>query len=88
VTRLFAQPKGGFIAGPVGYGDSMIVMEVTDITPPTPDPTSEEFKKMQQTLNDAIKTDILMTMVAGYEQELGTNINGELMQKLRSDAQQ
>ncbi len=88
VTRLFAQPKGGFVSGPVGFGDSMIVMEVTDITAPEPDVTSKDYTDLKATLLDALSTDQLMTVITGYEKTLGTVVNTQLLSKLASDAGQ
>src|SRR5690606_24700147 len=83
VTKLFAQPKGGFTSGPVGYGDAMIVMQVSDVTAPAFDKTSEDTQKLQETLDSALQTDIWRTMISGYEQSLGTVVNTQLMQQLR-----
>lgn len=88
VTRLFAQPKGGFVAGPVGFGDSMIVMEVTDIAEPEPDTKSKDYTDLKATLSDALSTDQLMTVITGYEQTLGTVVNTQLLSKLAADAGQ
>lgn len=83
VTKLFAQPKGGFASGPVGYGDAMIVMQVSDVTAPDFDKVSEDTQELHDTLDTALQTDMLLTVVSGYEQSLGTVVNTQLMQQLR-----
>lgn len=83
VTKLFAQPKNGFTTGPVGYGDAMIVMQVSDVQVPELDKTSEDAQTLHETLDNALQTDILMTMISGYERSLGTVVNTQLMQQLR-----
>ena len=88
VTRLFAQPKGGFTSGPVGFGDSMIVMQVTNIIAPEPDVTSENYIDLKSTLKDALSTDQLMTVITGYEKTLGTVVNTQLLSTLASDSGQ
>ncbi|MDO8289277.1 MAG: SurA N-terminal domain-containing protein [Parvibaculum sp.] len=82
VTRVFAVPQGGFTFGPVGFGDSMLVMQVTRIDLPEPDKTTDEYEAMDKTLTDALTTDLLTTMVAGYERTLGTEINTQLLNNL------
>lgn len=86
VTRLFAQPEGGFVSGPVGFGDSMIVMEVTDISAPAPDVTSKDYTDLKQTLQGALATDQLLTVITGFEKSLGTEVNTQLLNKMNTDA--
>jgi peptidyl-prolyl cis-trans isomerase D len=85
VTRLFALPKGGFTSGPVGYGDSLILMEATSIDQPAPDPTSKAYQTIQTSLDGAIKGDLLVAMIAGFEKKLGTKVNTKLIDRMMSD---
>ncbi len=85
VSRLFAVPKGGFTDGPVGFGDSMIVMQVKSVDVPKINTASDEYKSTQKTLTDALTNDMLVTMVLGYEDKLGTTVNTKLLNRLTTD---
>lgn len=88
VSRLFALPKGGFTDGPVGFGDSMIVMQVKSIDVPKIDIESDDYKSTQEALTEALSNDILVTMVLGYESKLGTKVNTKLLDQLTMDGTQ
>lgn len=88
VSRLFALPKGGFTDGPVGFGDSMIVMQVKSIDVPKIDTASDEYKSTQKALADALSNDMLVTMVLGFQNELGTKVNTKLLTRLTADSSQ
>lgn len=87
VSRLFALPKGGFTSGPVGFGDSMLVMQVKAINDPKVDPKSKEFTDTQSELESALSNDMLVSLVGGWERELGTELNTELLTRLLSENQ-
>lgn len=81
VTRIFAAPKGGFAYGPVGFGDSLLVMQVKSINDPQPNPQSADYKKLHDDILDAVQTDMITTYVAGLEKKLGVNINTQLLER-------
>ncbi len=81
VTRAFAAPQGGFAYGPVGFGDSLLVMQVKTINDPKPDPQSADYKKLQADLLDAVQTDMITTYVASLEKSLGVDINTKLLER-------
>ena len=87
VTRLFALPEGGFTSGPVGFGDSMLVMQVKSIDKPKIDPTSKTFTQTQDSIKAAMSSDMLVSLVAGYEHELGTTLNTQLLARLTDETQ-
>lgn len=82
VTRLFALPQGKFSYGPVGFGDSLLVMQVKEIDDPKPDASSEDYKTARANLTDGLQTDLLVTLVGGFEKELGTKVNTKLLDRL------
>ncbi len=88
VTRLYAQPEGGFVSGPVGFGDSMIVMQVANITVPETDVTSKDYAALKEQLQGALSTDQLLTVVGGYQKSLGVEINSQLLTRLASESGQ
>jgi len=82
VTRLFALPKGGFAFAPAGFGDGMLVMQVDDVVTPEADTSTDEYKAMDKTITEALGADMITTLVAAYERDLGTEINVQLLNKL------
>lgn len=82
VTRLFALPEGKFATGPVGFGDSQIVMQVKKIDDPKPDSKSADYKTLETSLVDSLQADMLVTLVGGYEKQLGTKINTQLLDRM------
>ncbi|HEX7777387.1 MAG TPA: peptidyl-prolyl cis-trans isomerase [Parvibaculum sp.] len=84
VARLFAAPKGGFAYGPVGFGDSLIIMQVKDIDDGKPDANSASYKKLQDDLASSLQNDMLVTYVSGFELQLKPEINIRLLQQAAS----
>lgn len=82
VTRLFAQAQGKYAYGPVGFGQSLLVMQVKQINDPKPDVASEEYKTAQANLTEGLQTDLLVSLVTGYEKKLGTKLNTRLLDQL------
>ena len=88
VTRLFATAKGGFTYGPVTVGDSMLVLQVKDVHKPQLSPDSEDYKKLQANIRDSIAADMIGTMVAGLQEEMGVSVNARLVQQVTGTANQ
>jgi len=84
VSRLFAAPKGGFTYGPVGYGDSLVVMQVKDIDDPRPDPKSANYKSLHDQILDSLQTDMITTTIGGFEKSLGVELNVPLLKSITS----
>lgn len=82
VTRLFAVPQNGFAFGPVGFGDSLIVMQVKEINDPKPDTASSEYKTAQANITEGLQSDMLVTLITGYEKQLGTKLNTKLLDRV------
>jgi peptidyl-prolyl cis-trans isomerase D len=87
VSRLFALPQGGFTSAPVGFGDSMLVMQVKSIDDPKFDPKSKDYTETQTSLEAGLSNDMLVSLVAGNENALGTKINTKLLDSLASENQ-
>ena len=84
VTRVFAAPQGGFAYGPVGLGDSLLVMQVKSISDPKPDRQSADYKKIADDIRDALQTDMITTYIAGLEKKLGVDVNTTLLDRTLS----
>jgi peptidyl-prolyl cis-trans isomerase D len=82
VSRLFAASEGGFTYGPVGLGDSLIVMQVKEIRDPSQDTSSEAYKKTEADVLDSIQADMISSFIVGYQKELGVSVNAPLLQRL------
>lgn len=84
VARLFAAPRGGFTYGPVGFGNSLVIMQVKEINDPKPNVESDDYKKLDTDMTDAVQTDLLMTYITGLEKKLGTEVNTHLLERSAS----
>jgi peptidyl-prolyl cis-trans isomerase D len=82
VTRLFAAPEGGFVYGPVGLGDSLLVMRVREINEPDVPKDSETYAQARANLADSLSADMLQTFVVGHQNDLGVEVNQTLLQQL------
>ncbi|MEN6543766.1 SurA N-terminal domain-containing protein [Parvibaculum sp.] len=89
VTRIFAAPQGGLAYGPVGLGDSLLVMQVKSVSDPKPDRQSADYKKISDDVRDALQTDMITTYIAALEKKLGVDVNTTLLERtLASDSAQ
>ena len=84
VTKLFAAPEGGFVYGPVGLGDSLLVMRVREIRDPDVRKDSKAYEEAKADLRDSLSADMLQTFVVGYQTEIGVSVNQGLLQRLTS----
>lgn len=84
VTKLFAAPQGGFVYGPVGLGDSLLVMRVRDISDPDTAKESKAYAEAKANLADSLSSDMLQTFVVGYQNELGVEVNQTLLKQIAS----
>ncbi len=82
VARLFAAPKGGFAYGPVGFGDSLLVMQVKNVDEPKPDWQSADYKKLHDDVTASLQNDMIVTYVAGYEHMLRPEFNTRLLERV------
>lgn len=82
VTRLFATAKGKFAWGPVGLGDSLVVMQVADVHVPSFNPASGDVAELKANLADSLGADFITTFVAGVQDEVGVKVNDRLLQRL------
>lgn len=82
VSKLFATPQDGFTYGPVGLGDSLLLMQVKEIREPAVDSASEKYRTAQDNIRDSLQADMIQTILVGYQQELGVEVNNTLLQQL------
>ena len=79
VTKLFATPEGGFTWGPVGVGDSLLLMQVKEIREPDLAKDSSRYREIAANVRDSIQADMLQVFVTGYQREIGVEVNTGLI---------
>lgn len=84
VTRMFAAPEGSFTWGPVGVGDSLILMQVRSVRIPDAEKGSDAYEKARADVADSIGADMIQSFVVGYQQKAGVKVNQRLVQQLTS----
>lgn len=82
VTKLFATPEGGFTSGPVGVGDSLLLMQVKEIREPDLKKGSDKYAEIEKNVRDSIQADMLQVFVTSYQKELGVEVNAGLMAQI------
>ena len=75
VEAAFRTPKDAAGQAPGAGGGDWIVFRVTDVTVPTPDPASEEIKKLRETLLRGLSDEQVAEYVTKLESQIGTTIN-------------
>lgn len=75
VTAAFRTAKDGFGQTEVNNGAEWIVFRVTDITVPPLDLTSEDTKKLKETLQRSLSEELLAEYVNRLEKDIGTSVN-------------
>lgn len=84
VTRMFATPEGSFTWGPVGLGDSLILLQVRSVRIPDAQKGSDAYEKARADVADSIGADMIQSFVVGYQQKAGVKVNQRLVQQLTS----
>ncbi|PKQ09885.1 MAG: hypothetical protein CVT73_00390 [Alphaproteobacteria bacterium HGW-Alphaproteobacteria-12] len=82
VTKLFATPEGGFTYGPVGLGDSMVLMQVDDVREPDLKKDDADYTKVEANVRDSLEADMIQSFIVGYQRELGVEVNTTLLKQL------
>lgn len=79
VAKLFATPEGNFTSGPVGIGDSLLLMQVKEVREPDLAKDSARYKEIAASVRDSIQADMLQVFVTAYRNELGVEVNPSLI---------
>jgi peptidyl-prolyl cis-trans isomerase D len=75
VAAAFRTAKDGVGQTPGAGGSEWIVFRVTDVTVPPVDVSSEDMKKLKETLERAMTDEQVAQYVTRLEKDIGTNIN-------------
>lgn len=82
VAGLFLTPKGDVIQAPARKG-GIIVLRVTEVTPPIFAPGSKEVTAIKKQLSAVMSRDLIQQFVTGVQTEAGVSINEPLWRRLR-----
>jgi peptidyl-prolyl cis-trans isomerase D len=75
ITAAFRTPKDGVGQTSGAGGSEWIVFRVTDITVPQVDASSDELKRLKDTLQRGLSDEQVAQYVSKIESEIGTTIN-------------
>jgi peptidyl-prolyl cis-trans isomerase D len=75
ITAAFRTPKDGVGQTPGAAGSEWIVFRVTDVSVPAVDATSDEMKKLKDTLQRALTDEQVAQYVTKIESQIGTSVN-------------
>jgi len=78
IEKLFITPKGGFAWGPVGFGESLVIMQVAEISlPDLSDPSLlTQMSEAEQEKLDAI---IINQLIIGLQDNYGVKIDAQAL---------
>ncbi|MBX3487800.1 MAG: SurA N-terminal domain-containing protein [Parvibaculum sp.] len=82
VAKAFATGEGRVTWGPVGLGEGLVLMHIREVHDLELDPASDAYARARENVLDSIKADLIQTFVAGYQEELGYNVNTVLLRQL------
>jgi peptidyl-prolyl cis-trans isomerase D len=85
VEKLFAASIGDIVWGPVGLGESMLLMQLTDVR--TPDPLTDEAKygSMRAELGRALANDAELALSSALQEQFEVRINERVLEQLRGE---
>ena len=81
VTNLFATPKNGFTQATVGFGDSRILMQVSDIIEPSAAANADDIARLNEELAVGIENDLINTLIVALQEQQGTSVNEALLRQ-------
>ncbi|MBV1886318.1 MAG: SurA N-terminal domain-containing protein [Parvibaculaceae bacterium] len=88
VTNLFATPKFDFTQATVGFGDSRILMQVSEIVEPSIASSTDDIAKLNEELAVGIENDLINTLIVALQEQQGTSVNDALLrQAIETSAQ-
>ncbi|MBL1234689.1 MAG: hypothetical protein COB70_003470, partial [Rhodobiaceae bacterium] len=88
VTNLFATPKYGFTQAVVGFGESRVLMQVSDIIEPSVASSADDIAKLNAELAVGVENDLINTLIVALQEQQGTTVNETLLrQSVETSAQ-
>jgi peptidyl-prolyl cis-trans isomerase D len=75
VNNLFSIDDGEATYGPVGFGNSVVLMQVAEIIAGNTDEASEQFSGFKQQLDQTLTNDLMYQYVNAVRQDLDVSVN-------------
>ena len=85
VNALFGVPQDGFAQGPVGFGDSVVVMQVKNIETADPLASPEAVARLQADISERLGEDLIISLVGGLREKYQPTVNQTLLNRLFTD---
>ncbi|MEQ9519964.1 MAG: SurA N-terminal domain-containing protein [Parvibaculum sp.] len=86
VNGLFGSPDGGFSYALAGFGDSMVVMQVTKIETPEPGNGTDGLDEIQAALSERAGDDLIASLVTALQEKHVVEVNYGLLDQMIGDA--
>lgn len=84
VTNLFATPENKFTSAGAGFGDSLVLMQVTSIETPEPGAGTTDMAEIEEGLATSMSDDLISALVVALQEKHGVEVNYGLIDQLLS----
>lgn len=84
VTNLFATPENKFTSAGAGFGDSLVLMQVTSIETPAPGAGTTDMAEIEEGLATSMSDDLISALVVALQEKHGVEVNYGLIDQLLS----
>ena len=84
VTNVFATPIDKFTHALAGFGDSMVLMQVTSIETPEPGDGTAELSEIEESLKTTASDDLIASLVVALQEKYEVEVNYGLLDQMLS----
>ncbi len=84
VTNVFATPLDKFTHALAGFGDSMVLMQVTSIETPEPGDGTAELSEIEEGLKTTASDDLIASLVVALQEKYEVEVNYGLLEQMLS----
>ncbi|MEQ9144696.1 MAG: SurA N-terminal domain-containing protein [Parvibaculaceae bacterium] len=84
VTNLFATPLDKFTYAGAGFGDSMVLMQVSDISTPEPGDGTADISDIRNNLAETAGDDLIASLVIALQEKYQVEVNYGLIDQMLS----
>ncbi len=84
VTNVFATPLDKFTHALAGFGDSMVLMQVTSIETPAPGDGTAELSEIEESLKTTASDDLIASLVVALQEKYEVEVNYGLLDQMLS----
>lgn len=75
ITKLFEVPLGTLVHAPVGIGESIVLMKLEQIIPPSAEETASALADVKRRLGEAAGNELVLQYTTALEERYGVRIN-------------